>query len=50
MNQKELTDFMLKASEEDVITYARLETEKFNCLSKLLYSEQIQNFITKYGL
>jgi hypothetical protein len=41
---------MLKASEEDVIIYARLETEKFNCLSKLKYSEQIQNFKTKYSI
>jgi|LakMenEpi03Aug12_release.lakeMendotaPanAssembly.Ray.scaffolds.fasta_scaffold3035458_2 hypothetical protein len=49
-NQNELIEFLLRASEEDVIKYVRLETIVSNYLHEIQYLDQIINFKIKYEL
>lgn len=49
-NQTELIEFLLRASEEDIITYVRLETIASNYLNQIQYLNQIVNFKIKYEL
>lgn len=50
MSSEQLLEFMLKASEEDVITFVRLESIKANFLNGLQYTEHINSLKQKYRL